>query len=156
MKLFHHAVTVCLSLLVVAAMLFARPSHVTLAGGLLAFSVWSGIGSYFLNIFKSLIGRLGPVISQFLHDFVAEDLGKIALDAVAWVSATMQGANDVTARDAAVAQFKIDAAAAGHDITTFGASLLNFFVEAGYQAFQGGVTPSPAMTAKISAATAAK
>lgn len=116
-------------------------------------SFWTAFGGYFLNFFKALLGQLGVKISQFVHDFVQEDLGKIALDAVAWIAATTDTTSTpeakVAARDAAIAKFKADAVAAGHDVEAFGAGLFNFIIETAFQAFSAGIQPTPAVAAQI-------
>lgn len=119
-------------------------------------SILSSIGSYFATFFKALLGQLGAKISTFVHDFVEDDLGKIALDAVAIIQAEVNAgqlsSTDKTAiRDAAVAKFKADAATAGHDLSAFGTSLLNFMIETAYQALQSGVLPSLVAQAAITA-----
>ncbi len=125
-RLFPAILTVAL---VALAIVFA-PSH----PGIAACSFLSVFGTYFVNIFKSLFGQLGLQISQFLHDFILTDVGKIALDAVAW--AASEGQTGQAARDAAKQKLLDDLKAAGKDVEAFSESLLNFFIESAYQAYQ--------------------
>jgi hypothetical protein len=101
-------------------------------------SFLSAIGHYFEALGKSLLGQLKVSVQTFLQSFVVTDLGKLAIDAVTYAEDTVKptGADSVAIRDAAIAKFKTDAAAAGHDIAAFGQSLLVFLVESAYQAFQ--------------------
>lgn len=96
------------------------------------------IGHYFENFFKALVGQLKVTVSTFLKEFVQEDLGKIAVDAVAYVEASIAGASGLEKRDAAVVKLIADATAAGIDLTNFAKSTLIFFVESALQAFQSG------------------
>lgn len=118
-------------------------------------SFLSTVGKYFLNIFRGIAGQLGASISQFLHDFVATDLGKLAGDAVAWAEAEVSPSTpDKTAiRDAAKAKFIADAKTAGHDVTVFSESLLNFFIESAYQAFLAGAVKLPLPVAPVAPVT---
>lgn len=107
-------------------------------------SVFGAIGSYFLTFFKAIAGQLGVKTAQFLESFVTEDLGKLAVDAVAFVGAEIPGASDVEKRDAAVAKLKTDAIAAGHDVENFATSTWNWLVETALQAVKGMPTASTA------------
>lgn len=99
---------------------------------------FAAIGHYFENFFKGLFGQLKITVTAFLKDFVKEDLGKIAVDAVAYVEATLEGASGLEKRDAAVLKLTSDAVAAGVDVAKFAKSTLIFFVETALQAFQSG------------------
>jgi len=93
----------------------------------------SGIGSYFKNLGLSLLGQLKVNVAAFLNSFIKDDLGKLAVDAVAYAS-TLTDKSGEDKKAAAKAKFLEDAKAAGHDITNFTESVLNFLIEAGYQA----------------------
>lgn len=105
---------------------------------------FGAIGSYFAGLFMAIIGQLGIKTAQFLKDFAEEDLGKSAIDAVEYVEASIPGAGGVEKRDAAVAKLKTDAAMAGHDITAFATSTLNWLIET---ALQASAVVSPAAPA---------
>lgn len=96
-------------------------------------SVLSAIGHYILNIFKGIAGQLGENTAQFLESFANTDLGNLAIDAVTYVEGALQGASGVEKRDAAVAKLKADAATAGHDLSSFAVSTLNFLIETALQ-----------------------
>lgn len=100
---------------------------------------FAAVGHYFADFFKALFGQLKVTVETFLKDFAVDDLGKLATDAVAYVEATMQGADGVAKRDAAAAKFLADAKAAGHDVATFSKSLVNFLIESALQAVLSGL-----------------
>jgi hypothetical protein len=120
------------------AMLVWTVMHPAPANVLMGFSVFSGILHYFGNFFKALVGQLKVTVEAFLKNFVQTDLGNFAVDAVAYIEATLEGATGIEKRDAAVAKFLVDAAAAGHDIASFSKSLVIFFIESALQAFESG------------------
>jgi hypothetical protein len=96
-------------------------------------SVWSAIGNYIVGIFKGITGQLGETTATFLEAFAKTDLGNLAIDAVTYVEGALEGSAGTVKRDAAVAKLKTDAAAAGHDLSTFAASTLNFLIETALQ-----------------------
>lgn len=104
----------------------------------------SALGHYFENLGKSLFGQLKVSVQTFLQQFIITDLGKLAIDAVSYAEAAVKpgAADSVAIRDAAVAKFKADALAAGHDVEAFGQSLLIFLIESAYQAFQASAGAS--------------
>lgn len=97
-------------------------------------SVLGSIGTYFKKLGLSLIGQLQASIASFLNDFVKDDLGKLAVDAVDFAESSLPGAAGTDKKAAAVAKLKEDAAKAGHDLTTFGESVFNFLIETALQA----------------------
>jgi len=97
-------------------------------------SVLSGIGNYFKHLGLSLFGQLKASIASFLNDFVTQDLGKLAVDAVEYVQASLPNATGDEKRAAAKAKLVADLKAAGHDAEQFGESVLNFLIEAALQA----------------------
>lgn len=99
---------------------------------------FSAVLHYFENFFRALAGQLKITVTTFLKDFVKEDLGKLAVDAVEYVESSLEGATGIEKRDAAVAKLIADATAAGVDLTKFAKSTLIFFVESALQAFQSG------------------
>lgn len=107
-------------------------------------SFLGAVGHYFAALGKSLVGQLKISVQTFLQQFVITDLGKLAVDAVAYAEATVKptGADSVAIRNAAIAKFKTDAVAAGHDVAVFGQSLLVFLIESAYQAFQAAAGAS--------------
>jgi hypothetical protein len=100
---------------------------------------FAAIGHYLLNFLKAIGGQLKITVATFLKSFAAEDLGKLAIDAVAYVEASMEGADGAAKRDAAAQKFVADAKAAGQDVENFSKSLVNFFIESALQAFLAGV-----------------
>lgn len=118
-------------------------------------SILSAIGHYFEGLFKGLFGQLKTSVVTFLESFVKTDLGALAGDAVAYVESALPGTaeTDTAKRDAAKAKFIADAKTAGHDISAFGESILNFLIETAYQAFQAGLVALPTVVAPIITAT---
>jgi hypothetical protein len=90
------------------------------------------IGSYLKNIGLSLFGQLKATIASFLNDFVKDDLGTLAVDAVQY--AENLGGDGASKREAAKAKLLDDLTRAGHDAAQFGESVLNFLIETGLQA----------------------
>jgi len=97
-------------------------------------SVLGAIGTYFKKIGLSLIGQLKASVASFLNDFVKDDLGALAVDAVNFAEASLPNAAGSDKKEAAIAKLKEDAGKAGHDLTTFGGSVLNFLIETALQA----------------------
>jgi hypothetical protein len=97
-------------------------------------SIFNSIGSYFKALGLSLFGQLKASIASFLNDFVKDDLGKLAVDAVTYVNDSMPNSPSNDKRDAAKAKLIADLKAAGHDVSVFGESVLNFLIEAAVQA----------------------
>lgn len=95
-------------------------------------NILNAIGSYFKNLGLSLIGQLKSSVASFLNDFVTNDLGAIAVDAVSYAS-TLTDKSAIDKREAAKAKFLTDAKTAGHDVEAFGESILNFLIETAYQ-----------------------
>lgn len=100
-------------------------------------TIFGGIGHWLFNLCKALGGQLKIDTETFLKSFVKDDLGKIAIDAANIIGA--EGLQDVAARDAAIALFIKDATAAGHDVTTFATSTLNWFIETAVQAIKAEI-----------------
>lgn len=100
-------------------------------------NIFSSIWHYLSAIGMAIGAHLKVGLTQFLQSFPLDDLGKLAVDAVTFVETSIPGESDVAKRDAAIAKFKIDASAAGHDILTWGDSLFNFFIETALQVVQG-------------------
>lgn len=105
-------------------------------------TIFGGIGHWFESLWKGISGQLKVSIETFLKSFVEDDLGKLAVDAVNFVSA--EGLQDVAARDAAAAKFVADAIAAGHDAASFAVSTVNWFIETALQAVKSSVPVPPA------------
>lgn len=97
-------------------------------------SILGAIGSYFKNIGLSVIGQLKASVASFLNDFIKDDLGTIAVDAVTYINDSMPNASGADKREAAKAKLLADLKAAGHDVTAFGESVLNFLIETALQA----------------------
>lgn len=104
-------------------------------------TIVKAVGGFFVTLFKGIFtSDEAKVIEGNFIDFVKTDVGKLAVDAVQVVSATMPQADGVTKRDAAVAQLIADAKAAGKDLTPLATSTLNWFVETALQAVLAHVT----------------
>lgn len=97
-------------------------------------SVLGAVGTYFKKLGLSIIGQLKSSVASFLNDFVKDDLGTLAVDAVNFAEASLPNAGGADKKAAAIAKLKEDAAKAGHDLETFGQSVLNFLVETALQA----------------------
>lgn len=93
----------------------------------------NGIGNYFKNLGLSLFGQLKVSVAQFLNSFIQQDLGKMAIDAVQY-AATLTDKSGADKQAAAKQKLTDDLKAAGHDVTQFGESILNFLIESAYQA----------------------
>jgi heme oxygenase len=97
-------------------------------------SIGKGIGNYFKTLGLTLLGQMKVSIATFLSNFVQQDLGHLAVDAVNY-SATLLNATPDEKRQAAKDKLVEDLKAAGHaDVTQFGQSTLNFLIESAYQA----------------------
>lgn len=106
--------------------------------------VFGAVGHWFESFWKGISGQLQISLESFLKSFVQDDLGKLAVDAVNYAQ-TFPGfaaSTDIEKRNAAKSKLKTDLEAAGHDITKFTESLLNFLIETALQAVRSGiVTP---------------
>jgi len=96
-------------------------------------SVFSAVGNYFKNLGLSLVGQLQASVAAFLTNFVKDDIGKLAVDSVEY-AATFADKSGAEKQAIAKAKLLDDLKAAGHDATVFGESVLNFLIEAAYQA----------------------
>ena len=99
-------------------------------GAILAF-----FSSYFVGLFKGLIGKAAVSLSAAIAQFIHTDLGKLALDGVEY-AATLVGKSNTELRDAARQRMIDDAKAAGHDIETLAESQANLFIEMAYTAWK--------------------
>lgn len=95
-------------------------------------SIWH----YLEVFFKALFGQLGDAVKNYLNDFAKQQLGQLAIDAVAFVASSMPGADADAKRSAAISKLKDDAVAAGIPLEKFGLSQFNFVIESAYQALQ--------------------
>ena len=78
-------------------------------------------------------------IKSELSDFVATDLGTLAVDAVNFVEADLAGSSGTDKLDAAKTKILNDAGQALKDILAGGDALLNYAVETALQAVVAGV-----------------
>lgn len=102
-------------------------------------SFFGAVGHWFESLWKGISGQLKTSIETFLQSFVKDDLGALAVDAVNFVQASIPVETDDAKRAAAIAKFVADATTAGHDLSTFAVSLLNWFIETALQAVKAGV-----------------
>ena len=96
-------------------------------------SLLDNVGSYFKNLGLSLIGQLKVTVASFLNDFIKDDIGTMAVDAVQYAQ-TFTDKSGADKQTIAKQKLTEDLKKAGHDVTVFGESVLNFLIETAYQA----------------------
>lgn len=103
-------------------------------------NIFKSIWHYLVSVLSAFGGQLKAGLTEFLKAFPLDDLGKLAVDAVTFVEASIPTEADVVKRQAAIDKFKADAATAGHDLSGWATSLFNFFIETALQVFLSGVS----------------
>lgn len=99
---------------------------------------FKAIEQYVVTFAKALVGQIKVKIEDFLKSFSVEDLGRLAIDAVLYAQ-TLTDASSDEKRTAASEKFVADLKTAGHDVESFGTSLVNFFIESALQAVKSGI-----------------
>lgn len=92
---------------------------------------FKAIGGFFAGLFTPSQAKQQETA---IAHFAATEIGQLAVDAVVYVDARLQGAGGVAKRDAAVAKLRADALAAGKQIEGAAASTLIWFIETALQA----------------------
>jgi len=95
----------------------------------------SSVITYFETLGEDVLAKA----KSSLADFVATDLGKLAVDAVNTVEAEMEGSSGADKLDAAKTQILNDAGQALKDLLADGDAILNYAVENALQAVLAGV-----------------
>jgi len=105
------------------------------------------VAHLFVDVFKGLFSTdQGKAIEAGIVAFIKTDIGQLAVDAVQYASTLIGKSNDQL-RAAAVAKLKTDLETAGKDLTAFGESTLNLFIEMAFTYVQGTVAALPAAIA---------
>jgi hypothetical protein len=106
------------------------------------------VAHLFVNVFKGIFSTdQGKQIEAGIVAFVKTDVGQLAVDAVQYASTIGGGQTNDQLRAAAVAKLKQDLVTAGKDLTAFGESVLNLFIEMAFTYVQGTVAALPAAIA---------
>lgn len=116
---------------------------------------FSGIVSGLAHLFTGAFTKAVPTlidtakteltnIEASVSAFITTDLGKIAIDSVAYASSITS--NDNAARDAAKAKFIADAKIAGHDLETVGLGIVDWMVQSAYTFTANVVAQLPTAT----------